>query len=668
LDALEDRTMPSTFTVMNLNDNGPGSLRDAIMASNTTPGANTINFATGLHGSIALTTGELLITNSVAVNGPGAFLLSVSGNNASRVFEIATGQEVTISGLTITHGKAPDQGGGILNDGSDLTLSKDVLSQNVVFESTTDGARGGGMQSLAGTLTINQCLIFGNQALGTSDPSVEGLGLGGGIYVLAGTATIQNSSISNNLARGGDNTVIGSTPGFGAGGGIFTVAPTTIRGCSIRENVARGGDNSVIGVANGGGIYSLTSTISNSIFSGNQAIGGNAGNGPFSGEGAGGAIQNYGPATISSCIFDHNLAVGGNGGNSGPGTADPGVDEGYGAAICAFFGATTTVTSSTFTFNKTLGGNNAIATGTDIVEVGVAEGGAICNEIGCVGSFSGCVFIGNQAIGGSGNSGSGPVVHVGTGFGAGIFSGFGGVGVGSNTLTLSNTTFIYNKAQGGDNNSVDASVAGLAGVGVGGGIANFLGGSASVTRTSMIYNQAIGGSGNTTGGGGALFANLGAGGGVFNYLGNYNSSGYGPLDASALTFSNGLLAGNQALGGPGTPTSAGGDGWGGGLADLLSSTTMATDAVVFGNLARGGDGETGGDGLGGGFYNDATSTLALQHGLVVGNFALGGKGSSAGNDGEGIGGGVYNLGAFTFDALTLIKGNHASSSNDNVFP
>jgi hypothetical protein len=50
LEALEDRAVPSTFTVLNLADSGPGSLRAAITVANSSPGADTINFAPGLHG------------------------------------------------------------------------------------------------------------------------------------------------------------------------------------------------------------------------------------------------------------------------------------------------------------------------------------------------------------------------------------------------------------------------------------------------------------------------------------------------------------------------------------------------------------------------------------------------------------------------------------------
>jgi hypothetical protein len=146
LEALEDRTVLSTFLVSNLNDSGTGSLRAEIAAANAHPGADEIDFASGLTGTITLTSGELLITDSVTINGPGASQLSVSGNNSSRVFDMTSGLDVTINDLTITHGFALDQAGGILNQGSNLTLSNDVLSQNVVLgSSTTNGARGGGL-------------------------------------------------------------------------------------------------------------------------------------------------------------------------------------------------------------------------------------------------------------------------------------------------------------------------------------------------------------------------------------------------------------------------------------------------------------------------------------------------------------------------------------------
>src|SRR5262245_26566383 len=184
LELLEDRTLPSTFLVTNLNDSGAGSLRAGIAS-----GDDTITFARGLHGTITLTSGQLDVTSSVTILGPGASKLAVSGNNASRVFEIAAGFDVSISGLTITHGHAPDQGGGILNDGSNLTLSGDDVTHNVAFQSASNGGRGGGLRSLDGTLTITDCQFADNQTLGAAGASAGGVAIGGGIYALAGTAT-----------------------------------------------------------------------------------------------------------------------------------------------------------------------------------------------------------------------------------------------------------------------------------------------------------------------------------------------------------------------------------------------------------------------------------------------------------------------------------------------
>src|SRR5262249_10201271 len=161
LDPMEDRTLLSTLTVMNNHDSGPGSLRAAIAAAAS---GDTIKFASSLKGQIiALTTGELDITTSLDIDGPGADRLTVSGGGASPVFETAAGLDVTISGLTITDGQAPDQGGGILNDGSNLTLSGDKLYRNVAFQSVQSAAEGGGLQSLGGSLIVTGCLIAGNQ-------------------------------------------------------------------------------------------------------------------------------------------------------------------------------------------------------------------------------------------------------------------------------------------------------------------------------------------------------------------------------------------------------------------------------------------------------------------------------------------------------------------------
>ena len=117
LEALEDRTVPSTFTVFNTNDSGAGSLRDAITQAQS--GANlgvadTIVFnnnpslGTNFYDSTphlitlntGLTTGQLTLTDTATttISGPGANLLSISGNHASRVFGIGYGASADLSG------------------------------------------------------------------------------------------------------------------------------------------------------------------------------------------------------------------------------------------------------------------------------------------------------------------------------------------------------------------------------------------------------------------------------------------------------------------------------------------------------------------------------------------------------------------------------------------
>ena len=87
LEALEHRWVPSTLTVTNNLDSGAGSLRADIA---TAKNGDTILFAPSLNGqTITLTSGELLIKRNLTIAGPGAGNLTVSGNHASRVFELA---------------------------------------------------------------------------------------------------------------------------------------------------------------------------------------------------------------------------------------------------------------------------------------------------------------------------------------------------------------------------------------------------------------------------------------------------------------------------------------------------------------------------------------------------------------------------------------------------
>jgi len=166
------------FTVTNLFDSGPGSLRDAIIQANTAPGS-TIGFA--VTGTITLASAVPLLTANMMITGPGATQLTVNGTNASAVFTLSGPITVSISGLTVTGGiSAPDAAGSAAT----LDLTRVIVSNNTA-------SNGGGIFS-RGNLTVTSSLISGN----------TGSNSGGGIYA-EGTLTVTDSTISGNRSGQG---------------------------------------------------------------------------------------------------------------------------------------------------------------------------------------------------------------------------------------------------------------------------------------------------------------------------------------------------------------------------------------------------------------------------------------------------------------------------------
>ncbi len=87
-----------TLIVTQLGDSGPGSLREAI---ETASDGDAIEFA--VTGTIGLES-QLFVDVDLDILGPGAELLSLSGQGASRVLEVAPGVVASISGVTIRDG------------------------------------------------------------------------------------------------------------------------------------------------------------------------------------------------------------------------------------------------------------------------------------------------------------------------------------------------------------------------------------------------------------------------------------------------------------------------------------------------------------------------------------------------------------------------------------
>jgi Ca2+-binding RTX toxin-like protein len=244
------------FTVSNLNDSGPGSLRQAILDTNAAPGADRVLFQSTLSGQITLG-GELPeIHGATEVLGPGPDKLTVSGNNNSRIFNVnispsAANTPVTISGLKLTGGS--DIGGSaIANKYANLTVANAVISGNQA------NYLGGGIWNENGGLTVRSSTLSANSASFA----------GGGIFDVVspsqtGGLTIESSTISGNSVSGPNRK--------GGGAAFYGVGPSTplsIRNSTISGNSAGGGNS------RGGGLYiylGTSRTVVNTIVADNTA-------------------------------------------------------------------------------------------------------------------------------------------------------------------------------------------------------------------------------------------------------------------------------------------------------------------------------------------------------------------------------------------------------------
>ena len=270
----------ATFTVNNANDSGEGSLREAINNANNTPGEDVISFGSIFYDdtpdTIVLTSGQLTLTDTArtTINGSGVQKLSISGNNASRVFAINAEATAAITDLAIINGQLSANsitewnGAGITNQGN-LTLLNALLSknytpiggggiyntgnltiENTILRSNSTGQAGGGIAN-NGFLSVNNSVFDSNQI--TSD-----LGRGGGICNVGGTLSINSTTFTGNDADAGQ------------GGAIYNEnSVLSLTNSTLNKNIASLGGG---GIFNSDGVF----TISNSTLSSNSSLLGSA--------------------------------------------------------------------------------------------------------------------------------------------------------------------------------------------------------------------------------------------------------------------------------------------------------------------------------------------------------------------------------------------------------
>ena len=292
----------ATYEVENTNDSGLGSLRQAVLyAEANGDEADTITFDSSVTGDITLTSGEIEITYPLDIQGPGAEVLYISGDESSRIFNIdgdTGGEDVSISGLTLLEGYAdagPPVGGALASAGADLTLTDSVVTGN-------RAPLGGGVAVTAGTLTIERSSL------------VDNLALNGGGLLAAGVSdgsVIRDSTISDNLAYigGGGLSVNAAYDSLGPGGTLELERTT------ISDNLA-----GLFGGGIGGGVYYGMTYIPGGPFRAEQTT--VSGNGANFGGGIAVAVG-IGPVQVVDSTVSGNYA-----GDTGGGINIPALYDG----------------------------------------------------------------------------------------------------------------------------------------------------------------------------------------------------------------------------------------------------------------------------------------------------------------------------------------------------
>jgi hypothetical protein len=286
IESLESRIAPATFVVTNFADIGTGTLREAISLANDSPGADVIIFKKGLTGTIAVREGAMLVTETLAIKGPGADKIALDADFGSRFLNV-TDTDTTkdspfsVSGLAFYQGKAAGGDGGAILSSESLTVKNCAFGSN---EATNTG--GAISVNHSGVLPIQVDIrgsqFFGNRVLQAG---------GGALCVIAndsvnGSVTLKQNLFANN--RGGleGGAVI---LGHGAGSGERFL----IEKCRFVENLAelRGGAVSLLAGD------SDQIAVRGSLFSGNNVEGA-----------AGGMLINGGNIRFEDNVMSRNSA------------------------------------------------------------------------------------------------------------------------------------------------------------------------------------------------------------------------------------------------------------------------------------------------------------------------------------------------------------------------
>jgi photosystem II stability/assembly factor-like uncharacterized protein len=225
VETLEGRVLPATFMVLNTNDSGAGSLRQAILDSNNTSGPNTIQFSIG-SGVQTITPRSPLPTVFIPVTIDGT---SQPGYNGTPIIELNGSQAGTnTDGLILLAGNSTVQGlvinrfsldGLAVQNNGGSVIQGNYIGTDVTGTHALGNGRQGMLVNCANN-TIDNNLISGN---GLDGLQIAGTGVTGNVVQgnfigtdASGTLPLGNGRqgmLINSQASA--NTIGGSLPGAG---------------------------------------------------------------------------------------------------------------------------------------------------------------------------------------------------------------------------------------------------------------------------------------------------------------------------------------------------------------------------------------------------------------------------------------------------------------------
>ncbi|MFN6570532.1 choice-of-anchor Q domain-containing protein [Dendronalium sp. ChiSLP03b] len=303
----------ATISVTTTADNGTGSLREAIASAKS---GDTIEFASTLaNKTIKLTSGEIVITKDLTINGAGAANLKISGNNATRVFTVERQINAKFQNLTIAEGKTTGRGGGIqVCDYGSITVD------NCEFNNNSGGTGGAIYLGYGGRSTVLNSSFDGNDGTSTnsgwSGGAIATCGAGdlvvkdsiftdnkgvngGAIYSLLGTLTVENSVFEGNTSEGdvGGGAIFtdGANP---VGSGSPVGGTIIVRGSRFEDNHTKG---------EGGALFLYGYGTDKIILEDSTIVGNSAG---YNAQGVsrGGGLRANSALTIKNVTFANNTA------------------------------------------------------------------------------------------------------------------------------------------------------------------------------------------------------------------------------------------------------------------------------------------------------------------------------------------------------------------------